>query len=89
MPKDKLTHDKRRSLICKVCVSKKKGVVTCSPKYEELISKHYRSDLDPKDESLPCGLCDSCRQALSDKESQRTGRHILPPADHYDYRYVH
>lgn len=88
MPYSKITHEKARTLICKVCVKKKKCVRVCSQKYEDLIAKHYRSGLDPKDESLPIGLCDSCRKGLSNIESKRPGRDTLPPADHFDYRYI-
>ena len=87
MPSE-ITHEQGRALICKVCVAKKKGVRVCSQKYEDLIAKHYRDDLDPKDESLPNGICDGCRKALSDLESKKAGRHKLPPVDHYDYRQV-
>lgn len=87
MPYTKLTHEQARSHICKVCVVKKKCVRVCAPKYEILISKHYRSDLDPQDESLPIGLCDSCRKALGNLESKKAGRDKLPSVDHFDYRY--
>ena len=88
MPNFKITHEKARSSICKVCVNKKKCVRVCSQRYEDLIVLHYRSGLDPKDESLPIGLCDSCRKALNDIEAKRPGRHVLPPVDHFDYRYI-
>ena len=82
-----LTHDKARAVICKVCVKKKGCVRPVTERYEDLISRHYRSDLDPKDESLPTGICQLCRQALNNIESGRpgAGRVRLPPADHFDY----
>ena len=87
MPNSKITHDSARACICKVCVKKKDCVRPITDRYEALISTHYRSDLDPKDESLPTGICQLCRQALNNIESGKpgAGRVRLPPADHFDY----
>ena len=85
MPHFKITHEQARARVCKVCVTKKKDVRPCAEKYEALITKHYKSGLDPQDDSIPTGLCSSCRQALGSMESGKPGKHCLPPADHFDY----
>ena len=84
--KDKLTHVAAHARVCKVCVKQKKCVRPSSEKNEALIARHYRDDLNHQDESLPTGICSSCRKALSNLESGRAGKHVLPPLDHYDYR---
>ena len=84
--KIKLSHDAARASVCKVCVQKKKCVRPCTEKYDTLIAKHYRSGLDAQDDALPSGICSSCRMALNDIESGRSGRHVLPSRDHFDYR---
>ena len=86
--KNKLTPVAAHARVCKVCVKQKKCVRPSTEKYEALIARHYRDDLDPKDESLPTGICSSCRMALGNLESGRAGKHFLPPRDHYDYRSV-
>ena len=86
--KIKLSHDAARACVCKVCVLKKNCVRPCTERYEGLIAKHYKPGLDPKDETLPTGICGSCRLALNNLESGKPGRQSLPPSDHFDYRYV-
>ena len=88
--KVKLTHDAARARVCKVCVKKKKCVRPCTTRYEALIAKHYKPGLDPQDDSLPTGICSVCSKALNNVESGKPGAggHVLPPSDHFDYRYV-
>ena len=86
MPYTARTHDENRALVCKVCVKDKKCVRSINQEIEALITKHYKSGLDhTQDDSLPTGICSSCRQALSAMESGRPSKHRLPAPDHFDY----
>ena len=87
MPYTARSHDENRALVCKVCVKYKKCVRRINEGIDALIAKHYQSGLDhTQDDSLPTGICSSCRQALSAMESGRPSKHRLPAPDHFDYR---
>ena len=87
--RDKLTHEAACARVCKVCVKQKNCVRPCTERYDTLIAKHYKPGLDPQDDSLPTGICGSCRLALNGMESGKSGRQYLPSPDHFDYRYAY